>query len=159
MSDVKRVDTQMAALAYQVLGEEVTGEVRTRMRQLPGRLRGGGLTATYVYLHNHSGTGNDVERAYGALARAIADHVAGHRLIPGGPAQMTPTVFLQQLTTISPTTYTRISLQIEALAGWLSRLATALAPPPPSMTTKGGDSGGQEEHQGQDRRPRSGDHG
>lgn len=143
MSDVKRVDTQMAALAYQILGDKVSGEVRTRMRQLPGRLRGGGLTATYVYLCSHSGTGTDVERAYTQLALTIPDYVAKHRLIPGGPEQMSPPDFLQELTSMSPTTYTRISLQVEALAGWLSRLATALVATSPAPAT--GEGGGDDD--------------
>ncbi|RKS07010.1 CRISPR-associated protein Cmr5 family [Nocardiopsis sp. Huas11] len=139
MSTAKRLDNQMAGLAYQILQPGFTLEVRTRMRQLPARLRGGGLAATYAFILSHSGQANAVEKAYTRLAEVIARYVAEHRLIPDGPEQMDPYLFLEQLSKskMTPTTYTRISLRVEALAGWMSRLSDALEP----QSDQGGDRG------------------
>ena len=45
---VSRVDQAAAGIALRILGDQVNRELRTRMRQLPMRLRGSGLAATYA---------------------------------------------------------------------------------------------------------------
>ena len=65
----RRVDQAAAGIAFRILGETVRPELRIRMRQLPMRLRGSGLAATYAFvLSKADPQGDELERAYHRLA-------------------------------------------------------------------------------------------
>lgn len=140
MSGVKRVDQGMAEAAAAILGDRVDEATRTRMRQLPQRLRGSGLAATYAFLLAKGAGSGDVAAAYRKLARGIAQRVAEEGLLPvDGSAQDLERQFLQRLTQADLTRYARVSAEVDALAVWLSRLAEALRP-----DSSGGGGRGQE---------------
>ncbi len=123
----RRVDQAAAGIALRVLGEEVTSELRTRMRQLPMRLRGSGLAATYAFvLSKADPQGEQLARAYHRLAEQVASHVANQGLLSGTGRQMAPLRFLQALGEANVHDYARVSVEVEMLAVWLSRLAEAL---------------------------------
>ncbi|WP_017622013.1 type III-B CRISPR module-associated protein Cmr5 [Nocardiopsis chromatogenes] len=136
MSGAERIDQELAAIAYEILPEKVTKEVRTRMRQLPSRLRGGGLAASYAFIcarANESkadGSKNDSKaqlgRAYGLLADKIAQRLADQRILGKAGDTMTRQQCLRHLADATPMEYARASAEIDALAIWLSRLSDAL---------------------------------
>lgn len=123
----RRVDQAAAGIALRVLGEKVTAELRTRMRPLPMRLRGSGLAATYAFvLSKADPQGGQLARAYHRLAEQVASHVASQGLLSGTGRQMTPLRFLHALGEADVHDYARVSVEVEVLAVWLSRLAEAL---------------------------------
>lgn len=125
----RRVDQAAAGIACRVLGKEVSSELRTRMRQLPMQLRGSGLAATYAFvLSKADAHGGKLEKAYYRLAERIASHVAERGLITETGRQMDPRQFLKALSEADVHDYARVSVEVETLAIWLSRLAEALCP-------------------------------
>ncbi|WP_344984018.1 type III-B CRISPR module-associated protein Cmr5 [Thermobifida alba] len=124
------MDQQMAAQAERVIGPVVTNpqlakRLRTRMRQFPMRLRSSGLVAAFAFAESRSGNGDPLEQAYTRLCEVIIQHVSQRDLLPGLTAQSTPREFLTMLTNAGLTTYSRVSAEIDLLAGWLSRIADA----------------------------------
>ncbi|MFV2194986.1 type III-B CRISPR module-associated protein Cmr5 [Nocardiopsis sp. LOL_012] len=139
----RRVDQSMAGVAHRILGDHVTPELRTRMRQLPMRLRGSGLAATYAFvLSKADARGNELEKAYHRLAERVAAHVADRGLLTGAGRRTDPQRFLAALADADVHDYARISVEVEALSVWLSRLAEALCAESDDASTEGGDSGG-----------------
>ncbi|WP_017593832.1 type III-B CRISPR module-associated protein Cmr5 [Nocardiopsis potens] len=132
MSEARRVDQNLARIAHEVLPEQVGQELRTRMRQLPSRLRGGGLAATYAFLLSKAKKepADELSRAYRLLADKIAAHVAQRRLLKSAPPEMDSTAFLAELAKAKPAEYARASAEVDALAVWLARLADALREKP-----------------------------
>lgn len=123
----RRVDQAAAGIAFRVLGETVSPELRTRMRQLPMRLRGSGLAAAYAFvLSKADPRGDELERAYHRLCERVAAHIADQGLLSGTGRQMTPHQFLRALGEADVHDYARVSAEVEALSVWLSRLAEAL---------------------------------
>lgn len=123
---LRRIDQTMAARAAQILEGEVNEQLRTRMRQLPGRLRGSGLAATYAFLMARAAKDDAVARAYERLTLAIAAYTDERRLLADKPLDLTPEKFLRYLAGASADRYARVAAEIDILAVWLSRLATAL---------------------------------
>lgn len=139
----RRVDQASAVIALRVLGERVTSELRTRMRQLPMRLRGSGLAATYAFvLSKADPQGEQLARSYYRLAEQIASHVANQGLLSGTGRQMDPLRFLQALGEANVHDYARVSVEVEVLAVWLSRLAEALCEDQDSGDDPGEGEGG-----------------
>lgn len=118
----RRVDQHMAQAANKILGTSVSAEVRSRMRQLPSRLRGGGLVATYAFLLSKSDS-HEVGQAYAKLTEGIPKHIVERGLISGG---LTRENFLERISNLSIPEYARITAEIDLLAVWLSRLASAI---------------------------------
>lgn len=84
----ERVDQQMAAQAEKVIGPLVTDpqlaqRIRTRMRQFPMRLRSSGLVAAFAFAESKSGSADPLEQAYSRLCKAIIEHAAKRKLLPG----------------------------------------------------------------------------
>ncbi|MFE1100410.1 type III-B CRISPR module-associated protein Cmr5 [Nocardiopsis alba] len=124
---VSRVDQAAAGIAFRILGEQVNRELRTRMRQLPMRLRGSGLAATYAFvLSKADPRGDRLAQAYHRLAAHVAEQIADRQLLSGTSRKMTPHEFLRALSEADVHDYARVSVEVEILAVWLSRLAEAL---------------------------------
>lgn len=126
----ERVDQQMAAQAEKVIGPLVTDpqlaqRIRTRMRQFPMQLRSSGLVAAFAFAESKSGSADPLEQAYSRLCKAIIEHAAKRKLLPGLTPQSTPREFLDVLTKADLPTHSRLSAEIDLLAGWLSRIAEA----------------------------------
>ncbi|MEU3142724.1 type III-B CRISPR module-associated protein Cmr5 [Nocardiopsis alba] len=132
MSSVQRLDQELSGLALKILGERVSKDLRTRMRQLPSRLRGGGLAATYAFVLSKADPNpvKELGYAYHQLAMRIAEHVCHRRLLGGNGTVLPPKRFLEALSSATPAQYARASAEVDALATWLSRLADALYEPP-----------------------------
>lgn len=153
MSNINRTDQRRTIQAYQIVQDPVTDETwRTRLRQLPAQLQGGGLCATYAYLMAQAaktphrdepaterGT-SDAKReqklsdSYRRLVDGIAAHVFELRLLTAHGKEKNPTGFLNALATAEPTEYTRVYAEVNALAIMMSRLAVALYEPKPEDT-------------------------
>lgn len=145
----RRLDQAAAGIAFRILGETVSPELRTRMRQLPMRLRGSGLAATYAFVLSKADPhGDKLAQAYHRLAEQVASHIADQGMLSGTGRQMTPHRFLQALSEADVHDYARVSAEVETLAVWLSRLAEALC----EKKDQGADSGhvGAEEGGGHD---------
>ncbi|MDA2812549.1 type III-B CRISPR module-associated protein Cmr5 [Nocardiopsis sp. RSe5-2] len=128
MSGAVRIDQELASIAYEILPERVTKEVRTRMRQLPSRLRGGGLAATYAFICARANDSKaELGQAYGLLADKIAQRLADQRILGKAGDTMTRQQCLRHLAEATPIEYARASAEIDALAIWLSRLSDALS--------------------------------
>ncbi|MFB8762226.1 type III-B CRISPR module-associated protein Cmr5 [Nocardiopsis alba] len=125
---VSRVDQAAAGIALRILGDQVNRELRTRMRQLPMRLRGSGLAATYAFvLSKADPRGDRLAQAYHRLAAEIAKQISEQQLLSGtSKQQMTPHEFLRALSEADVHDYARVSVEVEILAVWLSRLSEAL---------------------------------
>ena len=117
----RRVDQGMAAAAVGILPAEVTKEVRTRYRQLPVMVRAAGLAATYAFLVAKSDD-KELGRAYRSVADGIRAHLDRRSLLTGVSDNLK---VVGALATLDAADYARASREIEALAGWLSRLADA----------------------------------
>lgn len=138
----RRVDQAAAGIAYRILGETVSHELRTRMRQLPMRLRGSGLATTYAFvLSKADPQGDKLERAYHRLSERVATHIADQGLLTGTGRQMNPHQFLRALGEADVHDYARVSAEVEALSVWLSRLAEALCEDSGNGGPKKGGSG------------------
>lgn len=117
-----RLDQGMAAIAAGMLEETIGRDLRTRYRQLPIMLRTGGLATTYAYIIGKTDA-STLGRAYGKVAGGIREHVNIRRLV-----EFRVESDLDLLTAfgeMSVTDYLRASAEVEALAGWLSRLSEA----------------------------------
>ena len=120
---MKRVDQGMAAAAASVLRRPVTDQLRSRYGQLPFMVRTAGLAATYAFLVAKSEPAEEIGRAYSAVADGIRAHLAGQ-----SPLLATLThndQVVRTLADLPAADYARASMEIEALAGWLRRLAEA----------------------------------
>ncbi|MDT0326988.1 type III-B CRISPR module-associated protein Cmr5 [Nocardiopsis lambiniae] len=143
MSSVQRLDQELSGLALKILGRRVSKDLRTRMRQLPSRLRGGGLAATYAFVLSKAdpNPAKELGYAYHQLAVKIAEHVCHRRLLGGNGTVLPPKRFLEALSSATPAQYARACAEVDALATWLSRLADALHEPAPPANTTGGTDG------------------
>src|SRR5699024_201617 len=97
------------------------------MRQLPLRLRGSGLASTYSFILSKADPrGDSLAQAYHRLAAKVAEHVAERHLLSGTSRKMTPNEFLRALSKANVHDYARVTIEVEILSVWLSRLAEAL---------------------------------
>lgn len=126
MSAARRVDQAMAAAAAGMLPPQtISDQLRTRYRQLPVMLRTAGLAATYAFLVARTDTTSELGRAYGKVADGIRQHLSDRRLLPGDTTRLRNQDVVARLAEAPLRDYTRAAAEIEALAGWLSRLAEA----------------------------------
>ncbi|MDS1269711.1 type III-B CRISPR module-associated protein Cmr5 [Lipingzhangella sp. LS1_29] len=129
MNELQRIDQDKSRAAHNILSQShgVDAETRSRMRQLPARLRASGLAATYAFLRSKQGNEKAVERAYRDLVIGIAHHLRDLGLVDFPENQDDPGMILQQRFANANTgTYARMSAEVDELAIWLSRLADAL---------------------------------
>jgi CRISPR-associated protein Cmr5 len=88
-------------------------------------VRMAGLAATVAFLVAKSGRNTPLERAYDRVATGIRERlVQAHAQDLGGPVPSNEAL-VARLARMSPNGYARASVEVEALAGWLSRLADA----------------------------------
>lgn len=125
-----RIDQSMATRAAEVLNLPVTTpdlakRVRTRMRQLPMRVRSSGLAATFAFIDSKSDGTDTIAQAYTRLRGAIIGHVGERGLLPGLEPDAAPEEFLRLLALAETAAYSRVTAEIDLLAGWLSRIADA----------------------------------
>ncbi|GAA0405418.1 hypothetical protein GCM10009541_55830 [Micromonospora gifhornensis] len=114
----------MAAAAAAMLADTIDRPLRTRYRQLPVQLRMSGLAATYAYLLGKSNA-TELGQAYHQVADGIRIHLTtGSGLVDAAEAD-TNEKLLHALATLDASAYARASAEVQALAGWLSRLAEA----------------------------------
>lgn len=127
MREAIRVDQGLARVAHDILPPVVGKELRTRMRQLPSRLRGSGLAATYAFILSKAENDpkDPLALAYHRLAEKIAAHVSDRRLLGDQRADLDQRGFMEALSEAGPGQYAQVSAEIDALAIWLSRLADA----------------------------------
>ncbi|MEU1896856.1 type III-B CRISPR module-associated protein Cmr5 [Nocardiopsis dassonvillei] len=127
MREATRVDQRLARVAHDILPPQVSQELRTRMRQLPSRLRGGGLAATYAFILSKSKNDpkDSLGYAYHRLAAKIAEHVAERKLLGDLDPDIDQREFMHALSEADTRRYARVSAEVDALAVWLSRLADA----------------------------------
>lgn len=122
-----RFDQAMARAAAGMLPPVVTGTLRTRYRQLPVMLRTSGLAATLAYLVGKTDE-KELGIAYGLVASGIRKHLTDHHIVgpaPAGTPLQANMWLLTKLGELPTAGYARAAAQVEALAGWLSRLADA----------------------------------
>jgi CRISPR/Cas system CMR-associated protein Cmr5 small subunit len=122
-----RVDQGMARLAADMLYDvDISEELRTRYLQLPVMLRTSGLAATYAFLVAKSSDTSGIGRAHQKVADGIRTHLTG---TPPPLVHMQGTTNLALVRALAelsdPVAYTRATAEVEALAGWLKRLAEA----------------------------------
>ncbi|KUP98587.1 type III-B CRISPR module-associated protein Cmr5 [Thermobifida cellulosilytica] len=125
----ERVDQEMVRQAEKVIGPvvpdpQLAKRLHTRMRQFPMRLRSSGLAAAFAFAESRSGDGDHLERAYKRLCEAIVQHVRSRHLLELGD-RPTARDFLVALSEADLVTYSRVSAEVDLLAGWLSRIADA----------------------------------
>lgn len=130
MSDLMRLDQELARKAAELLGDTVKPELRTRMRSLPVMIQTSGLAATVAFLLSRA-KGDDPNNPYWKTAELIlsdAAETAGIRITPG-----TPKASLNKVAAdASPAQYILAETRAIQLAIWLSRLADALVERPDS---------------------------
>jgi CRISPR type III-B/RAMP module-associated protein Cmr5 len=114
----------MAAAAAGMLPQTISDQLRTRYRQLPVMLRTAGLAATYAFLVAKADA-SELGRAYGKVADGIRQHLASRQLLPGDTTGLRNQDVVARLADAPLRDYTRAAAEVEALAGWLSRLAEA----------------------------------
>lgn len=124
MTSPRRVDQAMAKKAGAMLPEKISGQLRTRYRQLPIMLHTAGLAATYAFILSKKDE-KELGQAYGKVADGIRRHIGDRQLIAGKSHWATDLELLDGLGQAERTEYMRASAEISALAGWLSRLAEA----------------------------------
>lgn len=130
----------MAAAAADMLQEEIDDTLRTRYRQLPVQVRMSGLAATYAYLLGKSTEKDKLGRAYLRVADGIRKHLTTRsRLVDPADAD-TNEHLLHALADLDTSIYARASAEVQALAGWLARLAEARRVTAGGNATDGGRS-------------------
>lgn len=125
-----RIDQDMATLAAGMLPDEVTSKLRHRYRQVRVMLHSAGLAATYAFLASKSNNGDAgadaLSIAYGKVARGIKQRLADLDILPGDPAGASHKDVLAALGKADAAHYARANADVDALAGWLARLADAM---------------------------------
>jgi len=126
---VKRIDQGMAVAAVNALPRQVTGDLRTRYRQLRVMLHSAGLAASYAYIASKAGDRDapGLPGAYGKVAHALKERLVDLRLLTGQADDLGTPEVMRQLGGMDPVTYARASAEAAALVSWLSRLASAVA--------------------------------
>jgi len=126
---VKRIDQRLAVAAADALPEQVTGDLRTRYRQLRVMLHSAGLAASYAYIASKAGDPEapGLPGAYGKVGYALKVRLLELRLLSGEADDLGTPEIMRQLGRMDPVTYARASAEAAALVSWLSRLATAVA--------------------------------
>lgn len=126
---VKRIDQEMAVAAADALPEQVTGDLRTRYRQLRIMLHSAGLAASYAYIASKAGDPDapGLPGAYGKVALTLRERLVKLRLLAGQADDLGTPEVMRQLGGMDPVTYARASAEAAALVSWLSRLASAVA--------------------------------
>jgi len=123
----RRIDQGMAVEASRALPDKVTGELRTRYRQLRVMLRTAGLAATYAYIASKAkdgGNGQDaLAAAYQDARKGILTRLKAAGLMPDN--QSSNRDVLTALGQMKPVEYARASAEVAAFMSWLSRLADA----------------------------------
>ncbi|HKR49618.1 MAG TPA: type III-B CRISPR module-associated protein Cmr5 [Pseudonocardiaceae bacterium] len=118
----ERVDHGLARAAANALrDQDITDELRTRMRGLPAMLQTSGLAATCAFLlakaKNH-----ERSDAYWLTAKTLLDEAAGAAGIDPNPD---PNLTLDALSQATGPQYVLAETRAAMLALWLSRLAQA----------------------------------
>jgi CRISPR type III-B/RAMP module-associated protein Cmr5 len=129
VSDLMRLDQELARKAAELLGDTVKPDLRTRMRSLPVMIQTSGLAATVAFLLSRA-KGDDRENPYWRTAELIlsdAAATAGIQIAAG-----TPKSSLKTVADASPAQYVLAETRAIQLAIWLSRLADALVERPDS---------------------------
>lgn len=121
----RRVDQAMAGAAARMLPPTINDQLRTRYRQLPVMLRTAGLAATYAFLVARTDAASELGRAYGRVAEGIREHLTSRHLLPGDTTALRNQDVVARLALVPLRDYARAAAEVEALAGWLSRLAEA----------------------------------
>lgn len=126
---LKRIDQKMAVAAADALPEQVTGDLRTRYRQLRIMLHSAGLAASYAYIASKAGDPEapGLPGAYGKVAYALRKRLVELRLLTGQADDLGTPEVMRQLGGMDPVIYARASAEAAALVSWLSRLANAVA--------------------------------
>ncbi|MBN1172680.1 MAG: type III-B CRISPR module-associated protein Cmr5 [Micromonosporaceae bacterium] len=141
---MRRLDQGMALAAAEILPASISRDLRTRYRQLPIMVRMSGLAATTAYLVSKSGKPggrNELETAYHDLATGIRKRLtAGYDLGWGGREQ-TNEALVARLAELPASEYARASVEVQALATWLSRLAEARYKAQPAAPSPSGSAG------------------
>lgn len=127
---MSRIELAALEAAVRALPEQVTRELRSRLRQLPVALRRGGLAPTLASLLARQGDPHNA-----TIAREIT------RIVD---PDTTPEALLESLTSASNAHYVAASRRAELAALWLKRLAEArydaAARPDPVQTDPSDDS-------------------
>lgn len=126
---VQRIDQELAVAAVHALPDQVTGELRTRYRQLRIMLHSAGLAASYAFIASKAGDPEEggIAGAYGAVAEGLKRRLAGLGLLTGDSDHLSVREVMEQLGSLNPVDYARASAEAAALVSWLSRLANAVA--------------------------------
>lgn len=126
MTGARRLDQGMAAVAAELLPQEITPELRTRYQQLKIMFHTAGLAATYAFIAAKAGEANSLAQAYRKAGEGIGKRLADMDLLPASARQLDVRAVLAGLGRMDAVTYARASAEAAALAGWLSRLAEAV---------------------------------
>lgn len=124
MTDLMRLDQELARKAAQSLQDTVDPVLRSRMRSLPVMIQTSGLAATAAFLLSRAERKN-ADDAYWRTADLIltdAAGAAGIAVTPGRPEEA-----LALVAGAIPAKYEVAEHRARQLAVWLSRLAQALA--------------------------------
>jgi CRISPR/Cas system CMR-associated protein Cmr5 small subunit len=126
---VRRIDQGMAVAAANALPQQVTGDLRTRYRQLRVLLHSAGLAASYAFIASKAGDPDapGLPGAYGKVTYALKKQLVDLRLLTGQADDLGTPEVMRQLGGMDPVTYARASAEAAALVSWLSRLASAVA--------------------------------
>jgi len=129
VSDLMRLDQELARKAAELLGDTVKPDLRARMRSLPVMIQTSGLAATVAFLLSRA-KGDDRENRDWKTAELIlsdAAATAGIQITAGMPKSSLKTV-----ADATPAKYVLAETRAIQLAIWLSRLADALVERPAS---------------------------
>ena len=139
MTDLMRLDQDLARKAAQSLPTKVDPELRTRMRGLPVMIQTSGLAATAAFLLSRAEAKNDKD-AYWRTADLILTDAAEAAGITVPSKQ--PEKALAEVVKADPARYELAETRARLLAIWLSRLAQALAERERSNRPPGGGATG-----------------
>lgn len=127
---VTRIDQRMATAAAAILpgDEDLTGELRTRYRQLSSMLHSAGLAATYAYVASKAGDPSEhgLKGAYGRVREGLERRLEEIGLLAETTEGLRVRDVMTRLGNMGPVEYARASAEAAELVEWLSRLANAV---------------------------------
>ncbi|SRR6266536_4657176 len=137
MSLAGRVDLGHAKRAEEVLqqiidvqrGTDLPDEIRRRLKNLPAMLRVNGVPAALAFYAAKGAGSRPIDRAYRAVGDALCEEL--YTLLDVPDAQRSPARLFRTLADHaehSPSTLAVAFARLEALAGWMRRLAQASGP-------------------------------
>jgi CRISPR type III-B/RAMP module-associated protein Cmr5 len=124
VTGTERIDQQLAVKAARAFRDGVNKDLRTRMRALPVMIQTNGLAATAAFLLSRAGREDDSD-PYWRTARLILNDAATVAAITHDPDQ--PKKTLVDVSAATGDRYVLAETRARLFAGWLSRLAQALA--------------------------------